>query len=197
MKQRRLPLVLLCLVVLQGCSGMKAQDFAGTEPRFVLEEYFQGRSKAWGIFQDRGGNLKRQFAVDLEGRWDGEVMTLEEDFRYADGEVERRVWSIRKVGEHAYEGRADDVVGVARGEAYGRALNWSYDLMVPVGNDTWKLRFDDWMFLQEDGVLINVAKVSKFGFHVGTVTIFFRRLDEDVAQTQEFVAAAAVGSGRR
>lgn len=154
---------------------MKPEDFAGTEPRLVLEDYFQGRTRAWGIFQDRFGTVRRQFVVDIDGTWDGETLTLAEDFRYSDGERDRRVWRIRRTGEHGYEGTADDVEGVAVGAAYGQALNWAYTLRLRVGDDTWRVRFDDWMFLQPDGKLINRATVSKFGIAIGEVLIFFSK----------------------
>jgi hypothetical protein len=35
--------------------------------------------------------------------------------------------------------------------------------------------FDDWMYLQADGVLLNRAKMSKFGFTLGEVTIAFQK----------------------
>ena len=38
-----------------GCSQMKIEDFAGTEPEFVLEDYFAGHTRAWGMFEDRFG----------------------------------------------------------------------------------------------------------------------------------------------
>ncbi|BBK41571.1 hypothetical protein STVA_15910 [Allostella vacuolata] len=154
---------------------MKPEDFAGQEPRFVLEEYFQGQTRAWGIFQDRFGTVRRQFAVDVDGVWDGSQLTLTEDFRYADGERERRVWRITRTGAHGYEGVADDVEGVAVGTAYGPALNWAYTLRLKVGEDRWRVRFDDWMFLQPDGKLINRATVSKFGITIGEVLIFFSK----------------------
>ena len=155
---------------------MKVEDFAGREPRLVLEDYFLGTSKAWGIFQDRFGNLRRQFVVDIDGAWDGETLTLVEDFRYDDGETERRVWRIRKVGEHGYQGVADGVIGEAEGRAYGNALHWTYDFALKVGDGTWNVSFDDWLFLQPDGILINRAEVSKFGVTLGEVTLAFRKV---------------------
>ena len=155
---------------------MKVEDFAGNEPKLVLEDYFLGKSKAWGIFQDRFGNLRRQFVVDIDGAWDGQTLTLVEDFRYDDGETERRVWRIEKIGEHGYRGVADGVIGEAKGEAYGNALNWKYDFALKVGDGTWNVSFDDWLFLQSDGILINRATVSKFGVTLGEVTLAFRKL---------------------
>ena len=66
------------------------------------------------MFEDRFGNLQREFTVELQGDWDGNTLILTEDFEYADGETERRIWRITKTGDGLYEGRADDVVGVAK-----------------------------------------------------------------------------------
>ncbi len=164
-----------CAALLLGCSSMKPQDFADREPRLVIEEYFAGETEAWGIFQDRFGTLRRQFKVDIEGDWDGETLTLVEDFVYDDGETETRIWRIEKQDEHRYTGRADGVIGIAEGQAYGNALNWRYQFALKVGDDTWTVAFDDWMFLQSDGVLINRAEVTKFGIKIGEVTLMFRK----------------------
>lgn len=185
-------LIFLALLIgLSGCSIMKPEDFAGREPTLLIEDYFAGRTKAWGIFEDRFGQLRRQFEVEIEGTWDGETLTLVEDFVYDDGETERRVWTITKPGEHAYEGRAEGVIGVAKGSAYGNALNWRYDFALNVGGDTWKVSFDDWMFLQSDGVLINRAEVSKFGIKLGVVTIAFRKLGDESQSAGLMIGIAA------
>ncbi|MGD1878064.1 MAG: DUF3833 domain-containing protein [Kiloniellaceae bacterium] len=181
-------LLLFSMTLLTGCSGMKPEDFAGREPRFRIEDYFVGKTKAWGIFQDRFGTLRRQFVVDIDGTWDGETLTLVEDFVYDDGETERRTWTIHKTGEHSYEGRADGVIGQAEGESYGNVLNWRYRFALKVGDSTWNVSFDDWMFLQDDGVMINRAEVSKFGFQLGEVTIAFSK---DLAQAASAAAIEA------
>ena len=165
------------MVTLAGCASVKPEDYAGTVPRLVLEEYFLGKTRAYGVFQDRSGRLKRQFTVDIDGRMDGGELVLTEDFAFADGERSQRVWRIRRLDEHRYEGRAADVAGTAAGLAYGQALNWRYDLDLKVGDAVYRVRFDDWMFLHEDGVLVNRAEMRKFGIRLGEVTIFFRRAD--------------------
>jgi hypothetical protein len=156
---------------------MRVEEFADKQPRFVLEEYFAGETKAWGIVRDRFGTVRRQFTVDMTGVWDGEVLTLDEHFIYDDGETDRRTWTVRKIDEHRYEGTAADVIGKATGGAYGNALNWSYTLDLPIGGRTWHIAFDDWMFLQPDGVLINRADMSKFGIRLGEIVLFFQKGD--------------------
>ena len=185
---RALGALLAVLVAVSGCSSMKPEDFAGREPKLVLEEYFLGETKAWGIFQDRFGNLRRQFQVDITGRLEGDVLVLEEDFLYDDGERERRVWRIERTGEHGYRGQAEDVIGTAEGKAYGNALNWTYRFNLKVGDSTWAVSFDDWLFLQSDGVLINRAEVTKFGLLLGEVTLAFRKLTRATAASQEVAA---------
>jgi len=152
---------------------MDIKSFEGKEPRFVLEDYFQGKTRAWGIFEDRFGTLRRQFAVDIDGKLDGDTLTLDERFEYSDGERDRRVWTIRKLNAHLYEGRSDDIIGTAQGDSYGNALRWRYDIDLKMGDSTLRVHFDDWMFLQEDGVLMNRARVSKWGFDIGEVTLVF------------------------
>lgn len=154
---------------------MRAKDFEGSEPEFLIEKYFAGDTRAWGVVYDRSEKMIREFTVDLRGEWDEEQFVLEEDFVYSDGETDRRVWKIRKLDENTYEGTADDVEGVAIGKRYGKALHWNYVLNLKVDEDTWKIRFDDWMFLQADNVLFNRAVMSKFGVKVGEVLIFFKK----------------------
>ncbi len=174
---RRMLLIALAALPLAACGSMQIQDFAGKEPRLVLEDYFAGETKAYGIFRDRFGDLRRQFTVAIQGDWNPntKTLTLDEKFRYADGETETRVWTIEKTGPHSYRGTAGDVIGAATGEAYGNAFTWSYDVELDMGDDTWTVTFDDWMFRQSDGIVINTADVSRWGLHVGTVTIVFRK----------------------
>lgn len=159
---------------------MRVEDFAGTSPPMALEDFFAGQSRAWGIFQDRFGRLRQQFAVNIDGEWDARsrTLTLTEDFTYHGGEQERRVWTIEKLDEHRYRGCADGIVGTAFGAAFGNALRLSYRMRVKIGGKDWTLDFDDWMFRQGRNVVINRATVRKWGLVLGTATIFFRKAAE-------------------
>jgi hypothetical protein len=63
------------------------------------------------------------------------------------------------------------------GISSGNALNWKYKLNLKVKDSTIMVDFDDWMFLQDKGVLINRAEVKKWGLSIGVVTITFLKLD--------------------
>lgn len=154
---------------------MHARDAADDKSTFRLEEYFVGPVKAWGMFQDRFGRLRRRFVVDIQGHWRGDALVLVEDFRYDDGELQQRVWHITPDGDD-YRGRADDVVGIAEGRAHGPAVRWRYTFELPVGRRSVRVRFDDWMYRQDDEIVVSRARVTKLGIRLGEVTICFRKL---------------------
>ena len=171
-----LSVLLLIAVVYSGCGAMKPQDFAGTSPAFDFEQYFSGKTQATGILFGRNGDVKRRFSVAMEGARQGSEFILKEDFLYDDGEKQHREWRVKKLDEHTYEGTTDDVIGKATGKQFGSAMNWSYVLRVLANGRTYDLAFDDWMFLGEDGVLLNRATMSKFGVRVGELFISFKRI---------------------
>lgn len=159
------------------CSSMKPEDFKGKTPELRLDEYFKGKSKAYGVFEDRFGKLRREFVVDVVGTVDGDTLTLDESFRYKDGETDHRIWSIRKIDDHHYNGTSPDIIGTAKGAGFGNGFTWTYDIDLKVGKDsTWRVNFTDWFYLSEDGVLLNRAHVTRFGVEIGTLTIAFRKL---------------------
>ena len=155
--------------------AMKPEDFKGTKPTINIEKYFEGPVKAWGLLQDRKGKVTRQFRADMFGKFQNNILTLEEEFFWTDGEKQKRVWKIKKIDEHNYIGTAPDVIGEAKGFSYGSAFKFEYDLMIPIKGKDIKISFDDWIFKQDDKIAINRATLKKFGFKVGELTVFFQK----------------------
>lgn len=169
-------LPVLLLFLLTGCFAIDIREYRSNSPELDLFSYFTGYTKGYGIVQDRKGTLTRQFTVDIQGTVsDDGKLTLFEEFVWSDGEESTRTWVIGKTGEHTFTGTAEDVLQPAEGMSYGNVLNWQYQLDLEVDDRTWKINFDDWMFLVSDKVLINRAKMSKFGLMVGEVTIVFHK----------------------
>ena len=162
----------IAALMIAGCASVQVTDYAQEKPKFDLREYFNGRVTAHGVVQDRSGKIIRRMTVDMTGTWVGDTGTLVEDFTYADGKMDRRIWTIKKRGDR-YIGTAADVVGEAIGEAAGNALNWKYVLALPVDDKVYNVDFDDWMWQLDDKVMMNRAVFSKFGFKVGEVLITF------------------------
>jgi hypothetical protein len=163
------------MIGLGGCGTTMVGAYRDQKPELDLAQYFNGTIDGWGVFQDRSGKVVKRFHVIIDARWQGNTGTLDEDFSYADGTKSRRVWTITKVDAHTYQGRADDVIGVANGTAYGNALRWTYVLRLPVDGKVYEVDFDDWMYLMDDKVMLNRSVMSKFGFRLGNLTLSFMR----------------------
>ena len=168
----------LIFLLTSSCTNkMDIEKFKESKPKFSLENYFEGKTEAWGMFHDRFGNLKRTFKVDITGTLESDILTLDEKFLYDDGEKDSRVWTIKILGNNQYSGTASDVVGEAKGISEGNALNWKYKLNLKVGDSTILVDFDDWMFLQDRNILMNRAEVKKWGLNIGVVSITFLKIN--------------------
>lgn len=169
-----------------GCSSAQIQDYKTESPKLVLEDYLNGPLEAHGFFQDRSGMVVKRFTVKMVATWNGGTGVLEEDFEYSDGTKSRRIWTIKKEADNKYSGSAEDVVGTAAGETAGNAFRWNYTLNLPVGEKTYKVQFDDWMWLMNDEVMLNKSKMSKFGIYLGEVTlVFLKRNPKEISNPKK------------
>ena len=176
MKLKNLIILIILFGLITSCANnqaMKPEDFKDQKPRLIIEDYLSGNVKAWGILQNRSGKVTRQFSAELNGEWDGKQLILNEKFLWNDGEIQNRQWKINKISEHNYEGTAEDVVGKAIGYSYGPSFKFEYVLLVPVKGKNMKITFDDWIFMQDERVAINRAKMTKFGIKVAELTVMF------------------------
>jgi hypothetical protein len=172
---KRLFLLALCtLTALAGCASVDINDYRANQPVLDVATFFSGTIDGWGMVQDRAGKVQRRFYVQIDAKWNGDHGTLDEHFRYDDGKLQQRVWTIVKSGDH-YVGTAGDIVGEAEGTASGNALHWNYVLALPIDDKVWNIDMDDWMYLIDDRTLLNHTGMSKLGVHVGDVTLAMRK----------------------
>lgn len=167
----------LTLVLLAGCSIAPIANFSLRGPRFEPEKYFAGHTVSSGVFENRAGNPGRQFKTDARGHLEGETLVLSQTFAYQDGEIQKRRWRIRRVAAHRYEATANDVIGIAKGEARGSVFRFAYTLAVKPDNPFFNVRLNQTMALQKDGTVLNRATISKFGITIATVKEKFRRVE--------------------
>lgn len=170
---KKILIILLCSLGMSACNSMKIENYSNSTIQLDIFDYFEGQTLAWGLFQDRFGNVKKQFRVEITGTIENDILTLIENFDYSDGSKDKRVWKINKKSRNRYDGSADDIIGTAIGVSNGNALNWKYEMDLKIGKRTIRVDFNDWMFLQKDMVLMNIARVSKWGLKLGEVNIFF------------------------
>lgn len=155
-----------------GCSSMKLEDFNNTKPKFIPQEYFNGKLLAYGLVKDRSGKIIKTFKATIVGSWDDNgVGTLDEDFIYSDGSKQKRVWTLIPQKDGTFIGRANDIVGDSILRVNGNTLMIDYTMEVPYNDSTINIDVKDWLHLQEDGVVLNHSKMKKFGFTVGELVI--------------------------
>jgi hypothetical protein len=160
---------------LVGCSSQQINDYANEVPVLELRDFFNGTLDAYGVFTDRSGKVVKRFSVLMKCRWQGDEGLLDEDFSYADGTRQNRIWHLQRLADGRYIGRAADVVGEARGQQSGNAFNWQYTMALPVDGKVYEVQFDDWMYLMNDRVMLNKASMNKFGVRLGEVTLSFTK----------------------
>ncbi len=167
---------------------MRVEPTAGRRHGLSLEDYFAGRTKGWGLVEDRFGRLRRRFTMEIVGEALPEGLRLDERIQFDDGEDSARTWLLTALGGGRYEGRTHDLVGRALGRVAKDSFQWRYRLRLPIGGRRMVVDFDDRMHVLPDGVMINRAGLSKFGIGLAQVTITFRRVRDQAAGLQ---AAAA------
>lgn len=167
---------LVAWVTLTGCAGPEVAQYRAEQPTLDLAQYFNGKVRAHGMFQDWSGAVVKRFTVEMDGHWDGNQGILDEHFTYADGRRDRRIWRLTRHADGHYTGTADDVVGTANGQAAGNAFQWRYTLKLPVNDQVYEVQFDDWMFLVDEKVMLNRATMSKWGVRLGEVTLSFQKV---------------------
>jgi len=167
----------ISLVGLSGCSvSVEGNDYKAVQPAFDIEQFFDGDVKAWGIVQNRSGEVVQRFVVDIAGKVEDDTLTLDEKFEYGVGEgPTERVWTIVKQSDNTFVGSATDIEGPAKGTSYGNAFNFHYEMDLPVDDTTYAVTFDDWFWAFDENTMMNRSYIRKFGIVMAEVTIFMQK----------------------
>ncbi len=168
--------IIMTLAFLLGCSSVDPKIYAKNSPKLDIRNYLSGPLEAQGVLQNRSGEVIKTFSVKMIGTWKGNEGKLEEDFIFSDGKKDRRVWEIKFSDDNNFIAKAHDTVGIAKGEQYGNAMKMDYVLKIDVDGKKYDIRLIDWIYLVDEKTAINVSKMTKFGFRVGSLTISFKKL---------------------
>lgn len=164
-----------CLFLLSGCSGPEVTDYDKDKPQITIRNFFEGPIDGWGIFQDYSGKVIKHFTMKMHGEWNGNKGKLFEKFYWMDGSMTERIWDLEALSPSLVRVITPEVVGEGIGKSSGNAIQWNYTLKVPVNDSIYEFFFDDWMYAVTENVIINKAKMKKFGFVVGEVTLCLKR----------------------
>lgn len=155
--------------------AQRLNDYANERPTFDLMQTLNQRFTAHGVIFDYSGRANTRFSAELSGAFDADGGVLAERFRY-DGMdvVDTREWQIRFTSPTSFTATAADVVGVGRGEISGNAVRMTYRLHLPERAGSHVLDVVDWLYLMEDGTVVNRSEMRKFGFRAAELFAVFQ-----------------------
>ncbi|MEM9249778.1 MAG: DUF3833 domain-containing protein [Pseudomonadota bacterium] len=146
---------------------------AGT-PEFDLRTHIDGPILCEGVIYGPMGRVVSRFTADFHATWEGDTGTMTEHFRYDSGRTQDRVWTLVPAPGGAVKATAPDLVGPGRGKQSGPTLMLRYRIKMPEEAGGHVLDVRDWMYLMENGTIINRSQFRKFGIKVAELVATMR-----------------------
>jgi hypothetical protein len=173
---RQLLAALLLGSLASGCaSALPTSAFAGTAPTFDPVAFWTGHTTSWGVVENFDGAPTSIITTTTNGIPDGHGGLHMIQHVMHDGQDSLRDWHIRRLEHGQFEATANDVVGVARGRPSGRMLHWTWTLAAKPGNPLFNINMDQWMYLADNGTLLNRTIMTKLGIRLGEISEQFVR----------------------
>lgn len=157
-----------------GFRSQKPADLAAGTPRFDLRAHLSGPILCEGVIYGPTGRVSSRFVAEMEGHWDGNRGVLKERFRYDSGRVQDREWRLTVGNDGRIRAEADDVIGAGSGIAEGAAVQLKYRIKLDPDAGGHVLDVVDWMYVMENGTIMNRSQFRKFGIKVAELVATMR-----------------------
>ena len=154
--------------------NQRPQDYANTGPAFLLKEHLSGPILSEGLIYGPTGKMTNSFVAQMNGEWNGDTGTLSENFRYSNGKEQKRKWYLKIETNNTFTATADDIVGEAKGTISGSTIQLKYKIVLPEDAGGYTLNATDWMYLTEDGAIMNKSEMRMFGIKVAELIATMR-----------------------
>lgn len=183
------PLVFLTIgaALMLGLAAMKSRyldfraqrpvEYEGKGPRFDLRQHLNGPILCEGVIYGPTGRVSSRFVADFDARWEGNVGTMREEFRYDSGATQRREWRLTLGNDGSIRAEADDVVGAGTGIQAGPTVQLNYRIRLPEESGGHVLDTVDWMYLMDNGSIMNRSQFRKYGIKVAELVATMRKKD--------------------
>ncbi len=149
-------------------------DLAGKGTAFDLRQHLSGPILCEGVVFGPTGRVASRFVADMQGTWDGNQGILAETFRYDNGRVQNRQWTLTLAADGSIAATAPDIEGVATGRVAGPAVNLNYRIRLDAQAGGHVLDVTDWMYLMDNGTIMNRSQFRKFGVTVAELVATLR-----------------------
>ena len=160
-----------------GFTAQKPQDYANGGPKFDIRTHLNGPLICEGVLYGPTGRVTSRFVADMYGTWEGNKGHLKEDFRFDSGTVQQREWFLTSKNDGSFDAEAPDVVGVGQGTQKGSAIELKYRIKLAQSAGGHELDTTDWMYMLDNGTIVNRSQMRKFGIKVAELVATIRRAD--------------------
>lgn len=157
-----------------GFLAQKPEDYADSGPQIDLRKHLNGPILCEGVIYGPTGRVTSRFVADMEARWEGNTGTMTEEFRYDSGATQSRLWTFTLGNDGSVRAEAPDVIGTAEGVQKGSGVRLKYRIKLPEDSGGHVLDTTDWMYLMENGAIINRSQFRKFGIPVAEMVATMR-----------------------
>lgn len=158
-----------------GFTAQRPEDYSGQGPHFDLREHLSGPLLCEGVIYGPTGRVSSRFTADMEARWEGNVGVMTERFRYDSGTVQDREWKLTLGNDGSIRAEAPDVIGSGHGKQVGPGVLLKYRIQLPEASGGHVLDTTDWMYLVDNGAIINRSQFRKFGIKVAELVATMRK----------------------
>ncbi len=157
--------------------AQRPADYQDLGPAFDIQTHLAGDMISEGIIYGPTGRVATRFVAEMQGDWSGNTGTLAEQFSYAGAGTQSRKWYL-KMGENgAFTATADDLVGEGIGQQSGATVRMTYKIRLTPEAGGHVLSVTDWMYLMENGTIMNKSVMRKFGLPVAELVATIRPLE--------------------
>lgn len=169
-------LVIALLRRMTGFAAQKPKAYAALGPAFDPRIHLNGPMLCEGVIYGPFGRVTSRFVAEFEGTWLGNSGTLREHFHYDSGAEQHREWRLTLGHDGQMRAEADDLVGAGRGTIAGPAVQLLYNIRLPADAGGHVLNVTDWMYLTQNGTIMNRSQFRKFGIKVAELVATMRKV---------------------
>ncbi|MFN3825278.1 MAG: DUF3833 domain-containing protein [Pseudorhodobacter sp.] len=169
--------MLALLAILRRVTGFRSQkpsDLAAKSPPFDLRRHLSGPILCEGVVYGPTGRVASRFVADMEGHWTGNQGILAERFRYDSGLEQNRQWSLKLGNDGSIIAEAADIVGQGEGRVEGAGVVMRYRIRLDPAAGGHVLDVTDWMYVMENGTIMNRSQFYKWGVKVAELIATMR-----------------------
>ena len=172
-----------------GFAAQSPSDYANAAETFDIREHLDGPIDCEGVIFGPTGRVSSRFVAEFDAKWNGDTGVMAEHFRYDSGSEQDREWRLTLLDGGRIRAEADDLVGRGTGQQSGNGVVLRYSIRLSESAGGHVLDVVDWMYLMENGTIMNRSQFRKYGIKVAELVATMRPRKAMLAKAEEQDAA--------